>query len=109
MSRPRPIHLLAYYAVSNTQLPQNADYEAAGAKVVAADAAFGSDIILKVRAPDATKEVPKFAEGSRLISYIQPALNKDLVAKLQEKKMTVVGAPGSIAGCRARRTTCGGF
>ena len=71
---------------------EDAAYEAAGAKVVPTSAAFGSDIVLKLRAPDIAKEVGQFKEGANLISYIQPAQNKELVEKLQAKKMTVVGA-----------------
>ena len=70
---------------------EDAAYEAAGAKVVPTSAAFGSDIVLKLRAPDIAKEVGQFKEGANLISYIQPAQNKELVEKLQAKKMTVVG------------------
>lgn len=58
---------------------------------MATSAAFQSDIVLKVRPPDAQSEVPKFKNGSNLISWIQPAVNEAVVSELQKKEMTVVG------------------
>lgn len=71
---------------------QNNDYESAGAKLVDTAAALGSDIVLKVRPPSIDAEVPMLKPGGNLISYIQPAVNKDLVTQLGEKKMNVIGA-----------------
>lgn len=74
---------------------QNNDYETAGAKLVDTAAALGSDIVLKVRPPSVDAEVPLLKSGGHLISYIQPAVNKDLVAQLGERKVNVIGAPPS--------------
>ncbi len=54
-----------------------------------------SDIILKVRAPEAHPELSldEFAllrEGQTLISFIQPGQNEELVKKLSEKKVSVL-------------------
>lgn len=70
---------------------QDADYEASGAKLVETAVAFQSDIVLKVRPPSIAEEVPQFKPGGHLVSYIQPALNKELVEELQKKKMTAIG------------------
>jgi alanine dehydrogenase len=70
---------------------QDADYEASGANLVDTTAAFQSDIVLKVRPPSIADEVPLFKPGGRLVSYIQPALNQDLVEELQKKQMTAIG------------------
>ncbi|KAK9824598.1 hypothetical protein WJX72_011597 [[Myrmecia] bisecta] len=70
------------------------DYAAAGAKIADVRAAFGQDIVLKVRAPEFShvkNEVEQFKDGVRLISYIQPAKNKELVDALAKKKATVIG------------------
>ena len=66
----------------------NADYETAGASIVGLDAAYNSDIILKVRTP-LTEELGSFKDGSTLISFLYPAQNKELINQLAEKKMTV--------------------
>lgn len=65
----------------------NSDYEAAGAKIVGRNDAFGSDIVFKVRAP-LTEEIPLLRTGSNLISFINPAQSKDIVDKLAESKVT---------------------
>jgi len=63
-------------------------YEEMGAKLVDKNAAFSSDIVLKVRAPD-TAELELFKPGSSLFSYIYPAQNEELLKQLAEKNMTV--------------------
>jgi len=69
----------------------DADYAAAGCKIVdSASAAFASDIVLKVR-PPAMEEVPLVKDGGHLISFVYPAQNKDLLDALAEKKATVFG------------------
>lgn len=65
----------------------NADFEAAGAKIVKKGDAFGSDIIFKVRAPSA-EEVPLLRSGSNLISFLYPAQSKDVIDMLSERKVT---------------------
>ncbi|EFN59205.1 hypothetical protein CHLNCDRAFT_138139 [Chlorella variabilis] len=67
------------------------EYTSAGATIGTTSDAFGQDIVLKIRPPDAAKEVSLFKEGGRLVSFIYPAQNKELVEQLQQKKMTVLG------------------
>merc|ERR1711899_537596 len=69
---------------------RNMDYEAAGAKIVDSNAAFQSDIVLKVRQPS-KEEAPKFKEGSTLYSFLYPGQNPDLVNALAAKKITAFG------------------
>src|SRR5688572_24294710 len=66
-------------------------YRAAGAGIVdsAADIWAQSDIVLKVRAPDA-EEVGQFREGATLISFIWPAQNPELMQQLAARKGTVL-------------------
>ena len=69
----------------------DAEYVAAGCNIVdSASAAFGSDIVLKVR-PPSMEEVPLVKDGGHLISFVYPAQNKDLLDALAEKKATVLG------------------
>ncbi|XP_045102962.1 NAD(P) transhydrogenase, mitochondrial-like [Portunus trituberculatus] len=68
----------------------NSAYEEAGAKIVDRDAAFTSDIVLKVRQP-ATEEVALFKDGGSLVSFMYPAQNKELLNQLAAKKLTVFG------------------
>jgi NAD/NADP transhydrogenase alpha subunit len=75
---------------------QDAEYEGVGVKIVPAKDALGSDIVLKIRPPHLSKEVPAFKNGGHLISYIQPAINKELVEKLAAKKLTVIGAASPL-------------
>jgi NAD(P) transhydrogenase subunit alpha len=63
-------------------------YAAAGAAVVD-DVWPKSDIVLKVRAP-ASDEVAKMHKGQVLISFLQPAQNKDLVEKLKDAGVTAI-------------------
>ena len=69
----------------------DASYMAAGAIIGSTKDAFQQDIVLKVRPPSAEKEVGLFKEGGRLISFVYPAQNKDLVEKMKAKKLTVLG------------------
>ncbi len=66
-------------------------YIAAGATIGGTSDAFSADLVLKVRPPSADKEVGFFKEGGRLISFVYPAQNKDLVEAMKAKKMTVLG------------------
>ena len=63
-------------------------YAAAGAKVVDKDV-WNSDIIFKVNAPN-DAEIKLMKEGQILVSFIRPAQNKELVDKLNAKKVTVM-------------------
>lgn len=68
---------------------KDAAYEAAGAKVVNPKDVWNSDIIFKVNAPN-DDEIGYMKEGQTLVSFIRPAQNKDLVDKLNAKKVTVL-------------------
>ena len=67
------------------------DYRAAGAEILdtAAKLWAGSDIVFKVRGPDAD-EVALMREGGTLISFIWPAQNPELMQQLAAKKATVL-------------------
>ncbi len=66
----------------------NAEYEAAGAKVVdAADVWKQSDIVMKLR-PPTTEEAAALGDKT-LISFVYPAQNTDLVKQLEDQKATV--------------------
>jgi NAD(P) transhydrogenase subunit alpha len=69
----------------------DAAYEAAGVKVLgSANELWGeADVIVKVREPSLA-EVDAAPEGKTLISFIWPAANEDLLAKLQAKQMSVL-------------------
>ncbi len=66
-------------------------YRAAGAQIVGDAAALwaGSDIVFKVRGPDA-EEVGLMREGGALVSFIWPAQNPDLMQSLAARKATVL-------------------
>ncbi len=66
----------------------NADYEAAGAKIVDKKKVFDTDVILKVRQP-IESELNQFRNGGNLISFIFPGQNAPLVDQLSKKKMNV--------------------
>jgi NAD(P) transhydrogenase subunit alpha len=75
---------------------QDADYEAAGA-TIAADAAtiWGTvDVVLKVRPPEPIEggghEADLLREGATLISFIWPSKNPELLARLSQRKATVL-------------------
>jgi len=66
-------------------------YQEVGAVIVpdAATVWAQSDLVLKVRAPQ-DDEVDRLREGAGLVSFIWPAQNKDLVARLARRKATVL-------------------
>jgi len=65
----------------------DADYEAAGAKVVeAGDVWKNSDVVMKLR-PPTTDEVTQL-EDRTLISFLYPGQNKELTDQLQSQKST---------------------
>lgn len=66
----------------------NAEYEAAGAKIGSANDAFCSDIVMKVRAPS-VQEADLLRQGSSLISFLNPAQNRDLIDELAKKKINL--------------------
>lgn len=67
------------------------DYRDAGVEVVADAKTFWqtADIVTKVRAPE-DQEIELMPDGGRLISFIWPAANEELMQKLAEKKATVI-------------------
>jgi NAD(P) transhydrogenase subunit alpha len=67
----------------------DAQYEAAGAKLVDRAAAWSADIALKVRPPD-DAEVGQLREGGCLICFLYPAQSEPLVAKLAARKVTAL-------------------
>ncbi|KAI0457129.1 NAD(P) transhydrogenase mitochondrial precursor [Xylaria acuta] len=63
-------------------------YEKAGATIVEPGAVWGAaDIVLKVRGPNLA-EIDRLKEGATLISFLQPAQNKDIVERLAARKVT---------------------
>jgi len=72
----------------------DADFEAAGAKIVdRLELWSGSEILLKVQPPEMevalqTHEADLLAEGAVLISFLWPAKNQDLVERLRARKVT---------------------
>ncbi|KAK5204783.1 hypothetical protein LTS03_000834 [Exophiala xenobiotica] len=64
-------------------------YEHMGATVVDRQTVWSeSNILLKVRAPSLKDEISSIREGAALISFIQPAQNKELVSALAERHVT---------------------
>jgi H+-translocating NAD(P) transhydrogenase subunit alpha len=80
-------------AGANASYP-DAQYTAAGAAIVDRDAAWRSDIVLKLRPPlvhpDGSCEADQMREGATLISYILPAESPELVDKLAARRLTVL-------------------
>jgi len=72
----------------------DAQYKEAGAKLVDRAEAWEADIVVKLRPPvvndDGSCEADQMREGATLISYIFPAENPELVAKLAARKLTVL-------------------
>ena len=67
----------------------DSQYTAAGATIVDRAVAWHADIVLKVRPPEPA-EVDQLREGGALISFIYPAQNEPLVAKLAARKVTLL-------------------
>ncbi|XP_067937785.1 NAD(P) transhydrogenase, mitochondrial-like [Watersipora subatra] len=66
----------------------NEEFAASGASLVSREKAFGSDIVLKVRAP-ASDELSLLQNRTNLISFLYPAQNKALIDDLAKKELTV--------------------
>eukprot|EP00585_Thalassiosira_rotula_P010719 CAMPEP_0196133000 /NCGR_PEP_ID=MMETSP0910-20130528/2398_1 /TAXON_ID=49265 /ORGANISM="Thalassiosira rotula, Strain GSO102" /LENGTH=1060 /DNA_ID=CAMNT_0041392673 /DNA_START=226 /DNA_END=3408 /DNA_ORIENTATION=- len=64
----------------------DAEYEAAGAKIVEAGDVWKSDVVMKLRPP--TTEEAASLEDRTLISFLYPAQNKELLQQLQDQKST---------------------
>ena len=69
----------------------DAQYEAAGVEIAKTAAALwkAADVVAKVRAPS-DAEVKRLREGQTLISFFNPAGNKDLMAASAKKGSTVI-------------------
>lgn len=66
----------------------DAEYEAAGAKIVTPNEVWkDSDIVMKLR-PPSTEEAASLGDKT-LVSFIYPAQNKELVQQLEDQKATV--------------------
>ncbi|WP_428775669.1 Re/Si-specific NAD(P)(+) transhydrogenase subunit alpha [Vibrio sp.] len=64
-------------------------FENSGAKVVAKEEIWNSDIILKVNAPS-DDEIELIKDGATLVSFIWPAQNPELMEKLSSKNINVL-------------------
>jgi NAD(P) transhydrogenase len=75
-------------AGASADFPDEA-YTKAGATLVdsANQVWSGSDVVLKVRSP-AAEELDSIKEGQTIISFLQPAQNRELVEKIAAKKAT---------------------
>jgi H+-translocating NAD(P) transhydrogenase subunit alpha len=82
----------------------DAAYQAVGVEIVANTQVLwsGADIIMKVRAPS-DAEVDLLPEGGRLISFIWPAQNADLMQKLAAKNVTVLAMDSVPRVSRAQK------
>nr|MBP8172839.1 NAD(P)(+) transhydrogenase (Re/Si-specific) subunit alpha [Aeromonadaceae bacterium] len=67
----------------------DAAFTAAGAKVVDSATLWQSEILFKVNAPT-DEEIALIQEGATLVSFIWPAQNPELVAKLSAKNINVL-------------------
>jgi NAD(P) transhydrogenase subunit alpha len=65
----------------------DAQYEAAKARLVEADAALGAELVLKVQRPS-PGEAERLAEGAALVSYLAPHASADLLALLARRRIT---------------------
>ncbi len=65
-------------------------FVAAGALIVDRVTAWHADVVVKVRPPQ-DSEVDQLSEGGTLISFLYPAQNEALLAKLAARKLTVLG------------------
>ena len=62
---------------------RDVDYVEAGATLADRDDVWASDLVIKIR-PPTLDEVALLAEGGRLMSFIWPAQNDDLIAALPD-------------------------
>ncbi|WP_068546879.1 Re/Si-specific NAD(P)(+) transhydrogenase subunit alpha [Thalassotalea crassostreae] len=64
-------------------------YQQAGASIVTTEQAWQSDLVLKVNQPN-DAEVDLLKEGSNLVSFIAPAQNEEMLAKLSAKNVNTL-------------------
>lgn len=75
---------------------QDQQYTRVGASIVKTVEVFQADIVLKVQPPDLESEVERFRTGQTLFSMVQAQTNESLLARLQEKDMTLIGVLSSV-------------
>ncbi|MBT2522616.1 Re/Si-specific NAD(P)(+) transhydrogenase subunit alpha [Arthrobacter sp. ISL-28] len=64
-------------------------YAAAGATIVGADEAWGSDIVLRIN-PPTEEEIGRLTDGATLIGMLSPALRPELVEALAARPITAL-------------------
>ncbi|MEV7575429.1 Re/Si-specific NAD(P)(+) transhydrogenase subunit alpha [Pseudarthrobacter sp. NPDC089323] len=64
-------------------------YAAAGALIVGADDAWGSDVVLRVN-PPSEEEIGRLADGATLIGMLSPGLRPELVEALAARPITAL-------------------
>ncbi|MET3774313.1 Re/Si-specific NAD(P)(+) transhydrogenase subunit alpha [Arthrobacter nitrophenolicus] len=64
-------------------------YAAAGALIVGADDAWGSDVVLRVN-PPTEEEIDRLADGATLIGMLSPGLRPELVEALAARPITAL-------------------
>ena len=78
-------------------------YAEAGAQIVDANVLYAAaDIVCKVRAPEPA-EVERLKSGATLISFIWPAQQRELLERLQARKLTVLAMDAVPRVTRAQR------
>jgi NAD(P) transhydrogenase subunit alpha len=65
----------------------DAQFEAAGARLVDAAGALGAEIVLKVQRPSPA-EAERLAEGAALVAYLAPHASAELLALLARRRIT---------------------
>eukprot|EP00798_Chlamydomonas_sp_ICE-L_P027667 gene27668-7308_t len=68
----------------------DSEYEKVGAKVVDGATAFSQDIVIKV-SPVSLAEVGKLKDKAKMISYLYPARNKEVLEALSKRQATAWG------------------
>ena len=64
-------------------------YGQAGARIVPAAEAWGSEIVLKIAAPT-DAEIARLADGATLVALLSPALHPELVESLAQRGITAI-------------------
>jgi NAD(P) transhydrogenase subunit alpha len=75
-------------------------YAAAGAEIVGREAAFGADLVLKVRSPD-PGELPLFKPGAVLVGMLNP-FDRDGLQRLAEARLTAFALEAAPRTSRAQ-------
>jgi NAD(P) transhydrogenase subunit alpha len=75
-------------AGESASFPDDA-YAAAGAMIVGADEAWGSEVVLRIN-PPTEEEIGRLADGSTLIGMLSPALRPELVEALAARPITAL-------------------